>query len=161
MYEAGSETSALFLQAFVILLATHPEMQKKAQIELDSVVGQGRLPIYEDGEKLPYVRAIVQETHRTRIVHRKYWPGLRRHREGHILRVARTTGPQGRPSECSRLHTELGLQPLRRIACGVGMIGRHSVGLHRLPMSILCWLNPSPFRWRSFRSTRLVRFNAL
>ena len=64
MYEAGSETSALFLQALVILLATHPEVQKKAQVELDSVVGQGRLPVYEDGEKLPYVRAIVQETHR-------------------------------------------------------------------------------------------------
>ncbi|KAL1710409.1 cytochrome P450 [Schizophyllum commune] len=64
MYEAGSETSALFLQALVILLATHPEVQKKAQAELDSVVGQGRLPVYEDGEKLPYVRAIVQETHR-------------------------------------------------------------------------------------------------
>ena len=45
MYEAGSETSALFLQALVILLATHPEVQKKAQTELDSVVGQGRLPI--------------------------------------------------------------------------------------------------------------------
>ncbi|KAI5889194.1 cytochrome P450 [Schizophyllum commune H4-8] len=64
MYEAGSETSALFLQALVILLATHPEVQRKAQAELDSVVGQGRLPVYEDGEKLPYVRAIVQETHR-------------------------------------------------------------------------------------------------
>ncbi|KAL1721921.1 cytochrome P450 [Schizophyllum commune] len=64
MYEAGSETSALFLQALVILLATHPEVQEKAQAELNSVVGQERLPVHEDGEKLPYVRAIVQETHR-------------------------------------------------------------------------------------------------
>ena len=52
------------LGSFVLAMVLYPEVQKKAQVELDSVVGQGRLPVYEDSEKLPYVRAIVQEAHR-------------------------------------------------------------------------------------------------
>ena len=39
----------------------HPEIQKKAREELDSVVGPDMLPTYEDYESLPYIRAIFME----------------------------------------------------------------------------------------------------
>ncbi|KAL1745665.1 cytochrome P450 [Schizophyllum fasciatum] len=64
MYEAGSETSAFFLQALVLLLTAYPEVQAKAHAELDSVVGEGRMPMYADADNLPYIQAVVQETHR-------------------------------------------------------------------------------------------------
>lgn len=35
-------------------------MQKRAQAELDSVVGRDRLPMAEDEKNLPYVRAIIK-----------------------------------------------------------------------------------------------------
>lgn len=39
-------------------------MQVKAQAEIDSVVGTERLPVFEDRERLPHVRAVMQETMR-------------------------------------------------------------------------------------------------
>lgn len=41
-----------------------PEVQKKAQEEIDRVVGVDRLPTWEDRENLPYVRGIIEETFR-------------------------------------------------------------------------------------------------
>lgn len=42
----------------------HPDAQKRAQAELDSVVGRERLPTFADRAALPYVEAIVKETFR-------------------------------------------------------------------------------------------------
>lgn len=43
----------------------HPEVQAKAQNEIDTVIGRDRLPTIEDiRDKLPYVRAVVIETFR-------------------------------------------------------------------------------------------------
>ncbi len=42
----------------------NPEVVKKAQMEIDSVVGTDRLPNFEDRSRLPYINAIVQETMR-------------------------------------------------------------------------------------------------
>ena len=39
-----------------------PDVQKRAQAELDAVVGHDRMPEYEDRENLPYVRALINET---------------------------------------------------------------------------------------------------
>jgi hypothetical protein len=39
----------------------HPEYQLKAQKEIDSVVGDLRLPEFEDREHLPLVDGILQE----------------------------------------------------------------------------------------------------
>ena len=36
-------------------------MQRKAQAELDAVVGPGRLPEPEDIDQLPYVSAVIKE----------------------------------------------------------------------------------------------------
>lgn len=42
-------------------MAQHPEILTKAQKEIDSVVGNSRLPTFEDRPHLPYVDAIVKE----------------------------------------------------------------------------------------------------
>lgn len=46
---------------FVYAMAKHPEIQKKAQAELDRVVGAGTLPDFNDEAQLPYITAIVRE----------------------------------------------------------------------------------------------------
>ena len=42
-------------------MTIHPEAQKKAQAELDAVVGPDRLPTFEDRESLPYLNALLRE----------------------------------------------------------------------------------------------------
>ena len=39
-----------------------PEVQKKAQDEIDRVVGSDRLPTMADESQLPYIRAMIKET---------------------------------------------------------------------------------------------------
>lgn len=43
-------------------MALRPDVQKKAQAELDSVLGPGKLPTFEDRESLPYVEAVILES---------------------------------------------------------------------------------------------------
>jgi len=38
-----------------------PESQKKAQAEIDAVIGTDRLPTYIDRKSLPFVEAVVKE----------------------------------------------------------------------------------------------------
>ena len=45
-------------------MAMHPDVQVKAQAELDAVVGSDRFPEYSDRESLPYINAIVKEAYR-------------------------------------------------------------------------------------------------
>lgn len=42
-------------------MSLNPDVQKKAQAELDSVVGSDRLPSHDDRPSLPYVNAIIKE----------------------------------------------------------------------------------------------------
>ena len=48
--------------------ATHPEAVRKAQSELDEVIGQDRLPTLEDAANLPYCLAFIKEVLRWRPV---------------------------------------------------------------------------------------------
>lgn len=41
-----------------------PEAQRKAQAEIDRVIGPNRLPTLADREDLPYVDALVKEVYR-------------------------------------------------------------------------------------------------
>ena len=43
-------------------MVLHPEVQRKAQEELDAVVGTDRLPSLVDRENLPYVESVMKET---------------------------------------------------------------------------------------------------
>ena len=42
-------------------MAMSPTVQKKAQTELEEIVGPERLPTFEDYQELPYIRAIILE----------------------------------------------------------------------------------------------------
>lgn len=42
-------------------MVTHPEVLARAQKEIDSVVGQDRLPTFEDWGSLPYINGLVYE----------------------------------------------------------------------------------------------------
>jgi len=50
------------VKSLFLALALYPEVQKKAQAELDAVVGANSLPDIEDRPFLPYINAIVKES---------------------------------------------------------------------------------------------------
>ena len=45
-------------------MSLHPEVQRKAQREIDKVVGHDRLPGAQDRKDLPYVDAVMREVMR-------------------------------------------------------------------------------------------------
>ena len=49
-------------------MALYPEVQKKAQAEIDAVIGPDRLPEFEDRSSLPYINAVVKELYRWNLV---------------------------------------------------------------------------------------------
>ena len=49
-------------------MALYPEVQKKAQAEIDAVVGPNCLPDFQDRPSLPYINAIVKESARWNLV---------------------------------------------------------------------------------------------
>ncbi|KAI0670902.1 CyP450 monooxygenase [Trametes maxima] len=62
--EAGVDTSVTTLRIFFVAMAMYPDIQRKAQAELDAVVGADRLPDFSDMDLLVYVRALLKEIHR-------------------------------------------------------------------------------------------------
>lgn len=56
--------SALTIIAFFRILVLYPEVQKRAQKELDAVTGGLRLPDYNDRPRLPYIDALCREVMR-------------------------------------------------------------------------------------------------
>ncbi|KAF2733286.1 cytochrome P450 [Polyplosphaeria fusca] len=61
-FEAGSDTTSSELYAFAQAMVLYPEVQRRAQAELDSIVGDNRYPNMEDMPSLPYIRACIKET---------------------------------------------------------------------------------------------------
>ena len=49
-------------------MALYPEVQKKAQAEIDIVIGPNRLPDFGDRPSLPYINAVVKEALRWHLV---------------------------------------------------------------------------------------------
>ena len=49
-------------------MALYPEVQKKAQAEIDAVVGTDRLPDFHDRPSLPYINAVLKESSRWNLV---------------------------------------------------------------------------------------------
>jgi cytochrome P450 len=56
------------LSTFYLAMSLFPEVQRKAQNEIDRVIGGGRLPNLYDRGQLPYVSALLDEVHRWRPV---------------------------------------------------------------------------------------------
>ncbi|KAJ6535753.1 cytochrome P450 [Mycena capillaripes] len=68
LLEAGAETTSSFLHSLILVLIAYPEAQRKAQEEIDRIVGEDRMPTLDDLDRLPYIRALILETHRFRPV---------------------------------------------------------------------------------------------
>ncbi|TCD71564.1 hypothetical protein EIP91_007311, partial [Steccherinum ochraceum] len=66
LLEAGSDTTAVFLQSFISFITAFPDVQRRAQKEIDDVVGTSRSPTFEDWDSLPYLQAVMKEIHRVR-----------------------------------------------------------------------------------------------
>jgi cytochrome P450 len=52
------------MMTFFLAMMVFPDVQKRAQDEIDRVIANGRLPKTADRERLPYIEAIMKETHR-------------------------------------------------------------------------------------------------
>ncbi|KAJ7105898.1 cytochrome P450 [Mycena epipterygia] len=63
-YGGGADTTAASLYAFFLAMILSPDVQRKAQAEIDSVIGGSRLPVFSDRDQLPYVSAVVTELFR-------------------------------------------------------------------------------------------------
>ncbi|KIK00846.1 hypothetical protein K443DRAFT_678870 [Laccaria amethystina LaAM-08-1] len=62
----GSDTCSASMQNAVYCLINFPHVLKKAQEEIDRVVGKERAPDWADLPNLPYVLAFIEEVHRYR-----------------------------------------------------------------------------------------------
>ncbi|OCH90935.1 cytochrome P450 [Obba rivulosa] len=61
IYGAGSDTTVSAICSFFLAMTCYPEIQRKAQLEIDTVIGTDSLPNYSDRERLPYVNALLLE----------------------------------------------------------------------------------------------------
>ena len=61
---AATDTTAIVLEWALAELINHPEVLRKAQKEIDEVVGKSRLAEESDCPRLQYLQAIIKETFR-------------------------------------------------------------------------------------------------
>ncbi|KAM7212775.1 Cytochrome P450 [Rhypophila decipiens] len=61
LFGAGADTSSSTLVTFVLACVAFPDAMRKAQEELDRVIGPGRSPHWDDAPNLPYINAFVKE----------------------------------------------------------------------------------------------------
>jgi len=60
----GTDSSAITMEWALTELIRHPKIMKRAQEELDAVVGRTRPVLMSDLPNLPYLHAIIKETFR-------------------------------------------------------------------------------------------------
>ncbi|KAJ8088052.1 hypothetical protein PM082_013603 [Marasmius tenuissimus] len=61
LYAGGADTTVSAMTTFFLVMTLYPEIQKQAQDEIYSVLGQERLPHVKDRGSLPYTEAIIKE----------------------------------------------------------------------------------------------------
>ncbi|KAG2108532.1 cytochrome P450 [Suillus discolor] len=61
LFAGGSDTTVATIDAFFLAMTLFPDVQKKAQAEIDAVIGPDRLPSFADQDTLPYIGALVKE----------------------------------------------------------------------------------------------------
>lgn len=64
MFVGGADTIVATVLSYILAVVRNPVYQRRAQEELDRVVGPDRLPDFADREALPYIEAIIRETYR-------------------------------------------------------------------------------------------------
>ncbi|KAH0578674.1 hypothetical protein H2248_003805 [Termitomyces sp. 'cryptogamus'] len=60
-FVGAADSTVCVAETFIYAMLVNPEAQRKAQDEIDSVVGRKRLPDFSDRPNLPYVEAIYRE----------------------------------------------------------------------------------------------------
>ncbi|SJL18710.1 related to cytochrome P450 CYP2 subfamily [Armillaria ostoyae] len=61
-FSAGAGTTVSVVLSAILAFLLYPEVQAKAQAEVDAVIGHGiRLPDFDDRPQMPYINAIVSE----------------------------------------------------------------------------------------------------
>ncbi|KZT36769.1 cytochrome P450 [Sistotremastrum suecicum HHB10207 ss-3] len=63
-YAAGADTSRSTLTTFFVAMLHYPRIQQRAHKFIDLLLKEQRLPVMEDREQLPYIEAMLKETHR-------------------------------------------------------------------------------------------------
>jgi len=66
VYGAGVGTVQGVLRRLIYIMITQPDIQKRAQAEIDGVTEGRRLPTFDDANSLPYLRAVIKECLRWR-----------------------------------------------------------------------------------------------
>ncbi|KAH8817739.1 cytochrome P450 [Flagelloscypha sp. PMI_526] len=66
LMEGGTDTTLSYFKTLHLAMTAYPEAQRKAQEEIDRVVGPDRLPNLQDIKNLPYIQACIRETIRWR-----------------------------------------------------------------------------------------------
>ncbi|KAF8335162.1 cytochrome P450 [Amanita rubescens] len=61
LYFGGADTTVGSVLSFILLMTLYPDVQKRAQDEIDRVVGKDRLPSIDDQDELVYVGALIKE----------------------------------------------------------------------------------------------------
>ncbi|KIJ53804.1 hypothetical protein M422DRAFT_202062 [Sphaerobolus stellatus SS14] len=61
IYGGGADTTVASILSFFLCMCLNPEIQKRAQAEIDTVIGPDRLPTVADRSSLPYVEAVMIE----------------------------------------------------------------------------------------------------
>ncbi|KAF8207028.1 cytochrome P450 [Mycena galopus ATCC 62051] len=67
-WAAGVGTTIGTIEVFLLAMILFPDVQKKAQAEIDAVVGQSKCPGFENHDALPYVQALIKEVTRWRCI---------------------------------------------------------------------------------------------
>jgi cytochrome P450 len=62
LYGAGADTTASIIQSFFLAMTLYPDVQSKAQAELDSYLTTKRTLTIADREHLPYTHGVVMES---------------------------------------------------------------------------------------------------
>lgn len=88
---AGSETTSATLSWAILLMARHPDIQKKVQAELDAVTGGSRKPSWNDRQQTPYTEAVLHEIQRVANI----LPAAVLHMANTDTKVASYTIPKG------------------------------------------------------------------
>jgi cytochrome P450 len=61
LFGGGTDTVVATISTFILAMVLFPDVQRKAQEEIDRVIGTGRLPNFTDRDHLPYLSALYKE----------------------------------------------------------------------------------------------------